>query len=257
MTPSSGSLRRVCLLGGVLVTFGVVAPSVTAAGAPGQAVRSAVAAARLQLHTGVVHADFTVVSRRDRSWALVDGTATIRHRLWAAWLHRDRDSRWRVRYLDTTAPFQPQSASRGRVPCDLYPAFSEARCPPGAPGAAHIRSHLTEQLVPHGPGAAIGALLRAGGYSFSFDPPVNGSVVIAWYQARGAHPPAGVSRSAVIARGNADFFRGRPGRITIRLTSAGRRVLGSTASATLTAKGTFTPILYAAVSASADFTLRR
>jgi hypothetical protein len=250
--------RGAWILAGVLAIFAVAASSVSAArGAPGQAVRNAVIAARAQFHTTVVDAEFSVVSRRDRSWALVDGTATTRHRLWAAWLHRDQARTWRLRYFDTTAPFQPQSTRRGRVPCDLYPAFSEARCFPGAPAAAHIRADLLEQLVPRGPGAAIGALLRAGSYSFSFDPPVNGSVSIVWFQAGGGQRTAGVPLSAVIARGTADFFSDRTGRMTIRLTSAGRRVLGAAAAVRLTARGTFTPILYAAVSATRGFTLHR
>jgi len=251
-------VRGAWILAGVLAIFTRAASSVSAAlGAPVQAVRTAMIAARSHFHTSVVDAEFGVVSRRDRSWALVDGTATTRHRLWAGWLHRDQGRTWQLRYFDTTAPFQPQSSRRGRVPCDLYPAFSEARCPPGAPAAAHIRADLLEQLVPRGAGATIEALLRAGSYSFSFDRPVNGSASIVWVQAGGGQRTAGVPMSAVIARGTAELLSGRPGRMTIRLTSAGRRVLGAATAVRLTAKGTFTPILYAAVSATRDFTLHR
>jgi hypothetical protein len=46
--------------------------------------------ARAQFRTEHVHADFSLLSRRDPRFALVDGTATPRHRLWAAWLHHNR-----------------------------------------------------------------------------------------------------------------------------------------------------------------------
>lgn len=99
-----------------------------AASAPRPAVQAAVSRARAQFNTQDVHADFSLVSRRDPRWILIDGRATKKDRLWAAWLHDDGRGRWSIRYFDTTAPFQPQSSTHGRVPCDLYPAFSEPLC---------------------------------------------------------------------------------------------------------------------------------
>lgn len=226
------------------------APSAAATTAPAKAIQVAVARARAQFHTQHVHADFSLLSHRDRRWALIDGFATSRNRLWAAWLHDNGRGNWELRYFDTTAPFQPQSTKHGRVPCDLYPAFSEARCPPSGPSAAQIRAQMFKQLAPTGSAASIGTLIKNGGYTFTFKPPVNGSLVIAWYT-------TSTSTRTLLARGNADFFNGRGGRITIKLTTAGKRILQAANTLKLTAKATLTPILYAAVSASRTFTLTR
>ncbi len=111
------------------LTGALVIPAlVAAAPAPSPAVKVAVREAKNRFHTGHVHVTFTLRSHRDHYWVLIDGTATNKHRLWAAWLRTDGHSHWKVRYFDTTAPFQPQSTKHGRVPCDLFPAYSEPFC---------------------------------------------------------------------------------------------------------------------------------
>ena len=243
-------MRRITTLVVALITAALGgAPAATAATAPPAAVKIATSAARARFHTTHIRDVFSLRSRRDAGWVLVDGFATPRNRLWAAWLHGDTTGHWALRYFDTTAPFQPQSTRNGRVPCDVYPAFSEARCPPpGTPTPAQIKATLFKQLAPTGNAAKIGTLLRSGGYSFFFKPPGNGSLVIGWYLA---------SKPTLIARGNADFFSGRTGRTTIKLTTAGKRILRSAKTLKLTAKGTFTPILYAAASTTRTCTLTR
>jgi hypothetical protein len=253
-------VRRITILSVALTAAAAAgAPAAVAATAPPAAVKIATNAARTRLHTTRVRDVFSLRSRRDASWVLVDGFANSRNRLWAAWLHGDGKGNWNLRYFDTTSPFQPQSTRNGRVPCDLYPAFSEARCPPpGASTAAQIKAQVFKQLAPSGTAAEIAMLLRNGGYSFVFKAPANGSLVIAWYFVpKGAHFTAVTQKLTLIARGNADFFNRRAGKVTIRLTTAGTRILGSAQTLKLTAKGSFTPILYAAVSTTRTFTLTR
>jgi hypothetical protein len=246
-------MRRLTVLATVLTATAVAAvPSALAAKAPPVAVKVAVTAAQTRFHTVHVHAAFSLLSRRDPRWALVDGTATTRNRLWAAWLHNDGASRWNLRYVDTTAPFQPASTANGRVPCDLYPAFSEPACPSG-PSAAQIRSRVADQLTPTGAGARIGAVLARGGYTFSFKPPLGGTLIVSWYT-----PPNGNDiKPQLLARGHADFLDTHPGRIKIVLTSTGRNTLANTTGAKVTAQATFTPIERAAVTARRTFTLTR
>lgn len=233
------------------------APVAAAAPAPSKAVQIASAAARAHFHTTHLHVTTSLLSRRDPRWALVDGFATARNRLWAAWLHGDARGHWELRYFDTTAPLQPQSTKHGRVPCDLYPAFSEPLCHPG-PTPAQIKAGMYQQLRPSGATAKIGTLLRNGGYSFMFKPLLNGTMMIAWYQVpKGAHVSAAAPKPTLIARGSTDFNSLRAAKITIRLTAAGRRVLAHASSVKLTAKGTFTPILYGAVSTTRTFALTR
>ncbi len=106
---ASRARGAVVLVMSIVVVVLAIAPVAAAATAPSRAVQAAMSTARAQFHTGRVDADFSLLSRRDPHWALVDGTATARNRLWAAWLHSDAMGHWQLRYVDTTAPFQPQS----------------------------------------------------------------------------------------------------------------------------------------------------
>ncbi|MHB1837506.1 MAG: hypothetical protein ACYCXW_21385, partial [Solirubrobacteraceae bacterium] len=151
--------------------------------APPAAVGVALNAARARFHTIDVHAEFGLRSKRDPRWALIDGFAGAKKRLWAAWLRQDR-KRWTLRYFDITAPFEPASSAHGRVPCDLYPAFSEAVCRPSGPTDAQVKAKVGAQLIPAGAKARIGELLKRGSYTFTFRPPVNGSLKISWRAAR-------------------------------------------------------------------------
>ncbi|MGZ4287128.1 MAG: hypothetical protein ACXVH3_31120 [Solirubrobacteraceae bacterium] len=246
-------MRHLTVLATVLTATAVAAvPSALAATAPPLAVKVAVTAAQARFHTMHIHADSGLLSRRDPRWALVDGAATARNRLWAAWLHNDGASRWTLRYFDTTAPFQPASTAHGRVPCDLYPAFSEPACPSG-PSAAQIRSRVAGQLTPTGACARIGAVLADGGYTFSFKPPMGGTLIVSWYTA----PRGNDVKPKLLARGHADFLDSHPGRMKIVLTSTGRNTLAKSASLKMTAEATFTPIERAAVTASRTLTLTR
>ena len=247
-------MRRLTVLAGVLTTTAAVAtaPAALAATAPSAAVKVAVNAAQARFHTIRIHAEFSLLGRRDPRWALIDGTATVRNRLWAAWLHNDGANRWTLRYFDTTAPFQPGSTAHGSVPCDLYPAFSEPACWSG-PSSGQIRSRVAKQLTPTGAAARIGAILAHGGYAFSFKPPLGGTLIVSWYTASGG---TGVTPK-LLARGHADFFSGRSGTIKIVLTSAGRSALTKATSLKVTAKATFTPIEGPAATASRTFTLTR
>ena len=138
-------MRRLALLATAFaLTTAVPASSVLAAKVPSAAVKIATATARARFHTTRIVSVFSLRSRRDSRWALVDGFATARDRPWAAWLHRDTN-RWTLRYFDTRAPFQPGSNKHGRVPCDLYPAFSEPSCRPV--GAAALRVTATRAFT--------------------------------------------------------------------------------------------------------------
>lgn len=246
-------MRRLTVLAIVLAGLALTGtPAALAAKAPPAAVKVAVTAARARFHTTPVHADFSLVSRRDRRWAAVAGFATARHRLWAAWLHKDGASRWTLRYFDTTAPFQPGSTAHGRVPCDLYPAFSEPACPSG-PTTAQIRARVARQLTPTGATARIGAVLAHGGYTASFKPPLGGTLIVTWYTASSANSV----KPKMLARGHAEFQDGHTGRIKIVLTSTGSNALAKVASLKVMARATFTPTERAAVSASRTFTLTR
>jgi len=105
----------------------VLAAGAASAPAPTSAVRVAKQHVVARLHISGLSGTFSLRSRRDPRWALVDGFYAKPGRgLWAAWL-RLRDGRWRVVYagLNTRASKPPRSAG---VPCDLWPSFSEPSC---------------------------------------------------------------------------------------------------------------------------------
>lgn len=131
--------------------------------------------------------------------------------------------------------------------------------PPPTPTvtAAQIKADLRRALKPVGRGARIRTLLKRGGYTFTFKAPTAGKVVIEWLgRARSAHD-AKVTKPVIVAIGRARFSKPERVRITIRLTSAGRRMLKHARSVRLTAKGIYTPKGGSPVTATRSFKLRR
>jgi hypothetical protein len=112
------------------------------------------------------------------------------------------------------------------------------------PSAAQIKASLLRQLTPHGKASRIGALLRHGGYTFSFHALTGGTVVIRWH-----------SGHVLVAVGKVKFTRAGNAKLTIKLTKAGRRLLREAKRATLTANGAFTPVARPTISAAKRFHL--
>ena len=107
---------------------------------------------------------------------------------------------------------------------------------------AQLKALLSPQLVPAGTGARIGRLLKSGGYTFSFTAPEAGGLTIQWYELpKGAKLAKHTKPNPVLtAVGKATFAAAGPGKVTIRLTAAGRRMFSHIKRVTLTAKGIFT-----------------
>ena len=181
----SGAAVLVIALAALVLAISPVAAARTA---PLKAVQLALSTARAQLHTQHVDADFSLFSRRDPRWALVDGTATSRNRLWAAWLHGDSKGNWQLRYFDTAAPFQPSVGQARTCPLRSVPRVQRGALSAQRSERRPDQVRSVQQLAPTVSAAKIGTLLKNGGYSFSFKPPANGSLAIAWYLLpKGAH----------------------------------------------------------------------
>lgn len=114
-------MRRLALP--LLLLVVLAAPAAALDRAPRSAIDKA--KARAAKHFGGdrsrVKATFSMRSARNRSWALVTGERG--RRIWAAWMRRGSDGRWRVSIFRTRV-FDPGP----RVPCDIKPAFSEPSC---------------------------------------------------------------------------------------------------------------------------------
>jgi hypothetical protein len=126
------------------------------------------------------------------------------------------------------------------------------------PTAGQIRTLLGKQLIPHGKTAKIGALLKHGGYSFSFTAPTAGRVVISWYLIpKGAQLARRKPRPVLLARATQRFVKARSLRLNVKLTREGKLLLMRPNALKLTAKGTFTPTGEAAVGGIKKFTLQQ
>lgn len=130
--------------------------------------------------------------------------------------------------------------------------------PAPAPTAAQIKALLLKQLAPVGKLATIAALLKHGGYSFSFNAPSAGRLVVSWYQVpNGAHLASGKPKPVLIATGKASFTKPGTVKIMLNLTRKGHQLLEHANQLKLTAEATFIPTNKTAVIAFKTFTLER
>jgi hypothetical protein len=146
-------------------------------------------------------------------------------------------------------PAPPQEAGSGGLPGSTAASVSSAQ----------IASLLRGQLTPAGKGARIAALLKAGGFTIRFMALEAGTGLIAWYE---LSPGAKLARTTkakpiLVASGQASFSTAGTKGVKIKLTAAGRRLLGSSKHVKLTAKGTFTPTGERSVSVTKAFLLSR
>jgi hypothetical protein len=114
---------------------------------------------------------------------------------------------------------------------------------PVGPSAAQIVASLSGVLSPH---TSISAVLRRGGYSFTFKAPAPGTLAITWSSGR-----------TTVASGHVNFTGTGRKAFTVRLTPAGRRALGAANAVTLTALAKFTPSFSHGAGSRKAFTLKR
>jgi hypothetical protein len=124
--------------------------------------------------------------------------------------------------------------------------------------SAQVAALLGQQLIPSGKAAKIGALLKVGGLTMSFTALEAGTLSVGWYEV-----PAGAklaknskAKPVLVASGQMTFSAAGTGKLKIRLTAAGKRLLREATRVTLTAKGVFTPVSAAAVRATKDFIIK-
>jgi hypothetical protein len=133
--------------------------------------------------------------------------------------------------------------------------------PPGrsVPTVAQIRAALSRVLVPRGAAARIAAVLAHEGYRFTFSSPAPGRLTIIWYFLPGgahlssAHKP----KPIVIASAHLSLSQTGPVHVTVRLTSAGRRMLENAHTLHLVSKASYQPGGGKATSTTRRFTLKR
>jgi hypothetical protein len=113
----------------------------------------------------------------------------------------------------------------------------------------NIRGLLMGALVANGRSARIQALLRQGGYWFSFAAPSAGRLQILWY--RPVH-----GKRLVVATMTVTFHKAGKTKVDLRLTRNGRNLLKHARRLQLTASGGFTPVGHGTTNASRTITLK-
>lgn len=124
--------------------------------------------------------------------------------------------------------------------------------------STQIAASLGQQLVPASKAAKIGVLLESGGLTMSFTALEAGTLAVQWYEA-----PAGAklakhskAKPVLVASGQMSFAAAGVGKLKVKLTGAGKRLLKHAKNVKLTAKGTFAPSGKAPVSMTIGFVLK-
>jgi hypothetical protein len=115
---------------------------------------------------------------------------------------------------------------------------SNTTTPVATISSAQLVASLSRQLIPTGKAATIGALLKHGGLSVPFTALEAGTLSVQWYYAPKGARVAKVKPVVVVA-GRLTFAGAMTGRLTLRLTATGERVLRYAKRLSLTARGTF------------------
>ena len=141
---------------------------------------------------------------------------------------------------------------------DATPANRQGpRVRPPATGASQIRALMARVLLPSGRALTIAGVLKAGGARFAFRAPEAGVATIDWYYLPPGAKLARTSRAkpVLVASGQLSYASAGRGKITIRLTRAGRSLLKRSKKLRLTATGSFTPAGHAPITAARALTL--
>jgi hypothetical protein len=127
------------------------------------------------------------------------------------------------------------------------------------PSVAQVEAALAGVLSPSSKLAKIGALLKAGGYTFTFTAPSPGLLVLRWYYVpTGAHiARVKKKQTTLVASSSTSVKAAGRTKVTIKLSSAGRKLLKKSKRLTLTAKDTFKPSGGTAAAAARTFTTKR
>lgn len=187
------------------------------------------------------------------------------------------ESQSSMTWTRTVDPQPPPPASGGSLPPLSQPALVDPTSPLVPPSPAPTPPTMTlpaatapavaqqtlialrKQLTPSGKAATIAALRKSRAFHLKFKALSPGKAVVSWY-----HVPKGAKlakkdkpKPVLVATGKATFTAAGTKTITVRLTSAGKRLLKRAKKLKLTARGTFTPTGKSTVSATKTFTLKR
>ncbi|MGH9570030.1 MAG: hypothetical protein ACRD4F_10335, partial [Candidatus Angelobacter sp.] len=120
-----------------------------------------------------------------------------------------------------------------------------------------VKASLMRQIAPSGKAAKVAALLKHGGYVLPFTALEAGTFVVRWYQVPKGAKIARHGKAVLVAVGRLVLSGAGEGKLNIKLTAGGRKLLKHTKKVKLIVKGTFTPQGQAAVRVEKGFVIRR
>lgn len=124
-------------------------------------------------------------------------------------------------------------------PVATFPPTAKASTVHPPPSTAQIIADLRTQLTRAARGAHISSLRKHGTYVFSFAAPAAGKLELAWYEAPSHTRHAVDTKPLLLATCSATFTRAGTKVVTLRLTTAGRRLVIAGKRIPLTVKSAF------------------
>jgi len=145
---------------------------------------------------------------------------------------------------------------------DAGPAATPAaarRSTPRGPSKAKVKSKLAGVLSPRGAQARIAKLLRNSGYTFRFDAPSTGKLVIDWYDvsAPARHSSKRAPKQVLVASASESIKHAGEIKVKVTLNARGRSLLKHATRQRLTVRARFTPMGESTTTASKVITLER
>ena len=127
------------------------------------------------------------------------------------------------------------------------------------PSRAEVKSALAAVLSPRGAQATIAKLLRNSGYTFTFDAPSTGKLVIDWYDVAKPAPPSNKRKPKymLVASAGQSIKKAGKTRVRVKLNARGRSLLKHANRQRLTVDARFTPIGQSTTTSSRVITLKR
>jgi hypothetical protein len=125
------------------------------------------------------------------------------------------------------------------------------------PVPAKVLALLSAVGAPSGAAAKIAAILKRGGFTYALRAPGAGTASSSWYAVPVSGRAARASARVLVASGSTRFTKSGRGRLKVKLSRAGRRLLKGARSLRLTSTAAFKPKGHARYVKGSAFTLRR
>jgi beta-galactosidase len=148
------------------------------------------------------------------------------------------------------------AATASPTPPTTSPSPPKPATPPG-PSRAKVKSALAAVLSPRGAQARIAKLLRNSGYTFRFDAPSTGKLVIDWYFVTKPARHSSKPRKVLVASASESLKTAGQIKVKVKLTARGRSLLKHAKRTRLTVEARFTPMGESTTTSSKVIALKR